>query len=192
MVNHIELLLAPSTTVHGVLVEVFGMGVLITGKSGIGKSETALELVMRGHRLIADDSVDIIRVEDELKGESPKLTRHFMEIRGLGIIDIERLFGVGAVKNSEFIDLVVELELWDEKREYDRVGLDEEFIEILGLEIPKVTIPVRPGRNLAMIIEVATRNNRQKRFGYNAAIALNDRIMKEIENRRAQKERKPE
>lgn len=190
IVNHIDLLLAPHTTIHGVLVEVYGMGVLITGKSGIGKSETALDLVMRGHRLIADDSVEIKRVEDDLKGESPELTRHFMEIRGIGILDIERLYGVGAVKHSEFVDLVVELELWDEKIEYDRIGLDEEYIEILDVKVPKVKIPVRPGRNIAMIVEVAARNNRQKKLGYNAAVVLNERIMKEIESRKNERERK--
>lgn len=183
LINHINFAIAPSTTVHGVLLEVYGIGVLITGVSGVGKSETALELLIRGHRLVSDDTVEIKRVEGQLRGQSPALTRHFMEIRGIGILDIERLYGVGAVKEYEFIDLIVELELWDENKIYDRIGLDEETSEILGVKIPKVTIPLRPGRNTAMIVEVAARNNRQKRLGYNAAQALNERIMKEIEKR---------
>lgn len=184
LINHINLVIAPSTTIHGVLLEVYGIGVLITGKSGVGKSETALELLMRGHRLVSDDTVEIKRVEEQLRGESPALTRHFMEIRGIGILDIERLYGVGAVKQYEFIDLIVELELWDENKVYDRIGLDEETTEILEVKVPKVTVPLRPGRNIAMIVEVAARNNRQKRLGYNAAQVLNERIMKEIEKRK--------
>jgi HPr kinase/phosphorylase len=184
LTNHINYAIAPSTTIHGVLLEVYGIGVLITGKSGVGKSETALELLMRGHRLVSDDTVEIKKVDEQLRGESPALTRHFMEIRGIGILDIERLYGVGAVKQYEFIDLIVELELWDEDKFYDRIGLDEETIEILDVKVPKVTIPLRPGRNIAMIVEVAARNNRQKRLGYNAAQALNERIMKEIEKRK--------
>ncbi len=184
LINHINFAIAPSTTIHGVLLEVYGIGVLITGKSGVGKSETALELLIRGHRLVSDDTVEIKKVEDRLRGESPDLTRHFMEIRGIGILDIERLYGVGAVKQFEYIDLIVELELWDENKFYDRIGLDEETVEILGVKVPKVTIPLRPGRNIAMIVEVAARNNRQKKLGYNAAHILNDRIMKEIEKRK--------
>ncbi len=184
LINHINFSIAPSTTMHGVLLEVYGIGVLITGKSGVGKSETALELLMRGHRLVSDDTVEIKRVDEQLRGESPALTRHFMEIRGIGILDIERLYGVGAVKQYEFIDLIVELEIWDENRFYDRIGLDEETIEILDVKIPRVTVPLRPGRNIAMIVEVAARNNRQKRLGYNAAQVLNERIMKEIEKRK--------
>lgn len=184
LINHINFSIAPSTTMHGVLLEVYGIGVLITGKSGVGKSETALELLMRGHRLVSDDTVEIKRMDEQLRGESPALTRHFMEIRGIGILDIERLYGVGAVKQYEFIDLIVELEIWDENRFYDRIGLDEETIEILDVKIPRVTVPLRPGRNIAMIVEVAARNNRQKRLGYNAAQVLNERIMKEIEKRK--------
>lgn len=184
LVDYIEIKLAPETTMHGVLMEVHGIGVLLTGKSGVGKSETALDLVYRGHRLIADDRVTIKKVEDYLRGESPKLTRYFMEIRGIGILDIERLYGIGAVKEYEYIDMIMELEDWDEETEYDRVGLDEERVEILGVNLPKVVIPVKPGRNVAMIIEVAARNNRQKRLGYNAAESLNNRIMMEIEKRR--------
>lgn len=184
LINHINFSIAPSTTIHGVLMEVYGIGVLITGKSGVGKSETALELLIRGHRLVSDDTVEIKKVEDRLRGESPALTRHFMEIRGIGILDIERLYGVGAVKQYEFIDLIVELELWDENKFYDRIGLDEETYQILDVKVPRVTIPLRPGRNTAMIVEVAARNNRQKKLGYNAAHVLNDRIMKEIEKRK--------
>lgn len=188
LVDFIEIQLAPETTMHGVLLEVHGIGVLLTGESGVGKSETALDLVFRGHRLISDDRVTIKKVEDYLRGESPKLTRYFMEIRGIGILDIERLYGIGAVKEYEYIDMVMELEKWDEEKEYDRIGLDEGNIEILGIKLPKVIIPVKPGRNIAMIIEVAARNNRQKRLGYNAAESLNDRIMKEIESRRKRNE----
>lgn len=184
LINYLDYNLAPEATVHGVLVEIYGMGVLIIGKSGVGKSETALELIKRGHRLVADDAVQIKKVDEGLRGDAPDLIRHFMEIRGIGIIDIERLFGVSAVKNYEFIDLVVELEYWDESKEYDRIGLDEDFIELLEIKIPKLVIPVRPGRNLAMIVEVAARNTRQKRLGYNAAVELNSKIIEEAEKRR--------
>ncbi|MBV1816540.1 HPr(Ser) kinase/phosphatase [Anaerosalibacter bizertensis] len=187
LINHLDYVLAPEITVHGVLVEVYGMGALLIGESGVGKSETALELIKRGHRLVADDTVEIKRVEDDIRGTAPELIRHFMEIRGIGIVDIERLYGVSAVKNWEFIDLVIELEFWDEEKEYDRIGLDEEYTEILGIKVPKLVIPVRPGRNTAMIVEVATRNNRQKMLGYNAAIALDNKVKKEIEKRRRER-----
>ncbi len=183
--NYLDDVLAPQMTMHGVLVEVYGMGILLVGKSGVGKSETALELIKRGHRLVADDSVIIKKIDEEmLQGTSPELIRHFMEIRGIGILDIERLYGVGAVKRWEAIDLVIELELWDEKKEYDRVGLDEEYIEILGSKVRKVTIPVKPGRNLAMIVEVAARNTRQKQFGYNAAEELDKKLKNELERKK--------
>lgn len=184
LINYLDYCLAPETTVHGVLLEVYGMGILLMGKSGVGKSETALELIKRGHRLVADDAVEIKKVESRLKGEAPDVIRHFMEIRGLGILDIERLYGVGAVKKNEFIDLIIELEFWDEKKEYDRVGLDEEYMELLDIKIPKLTIPVRPGRNLAMIVEVAARNTRQKKLGYNAAVELNNKIKEQMNERR--------
>lgn len=184
LVAHIGYTLAPSITMHGVFMEVYGIGVLLIGKSGVGKSETALDLIIKGHRLVADDSVEIKKVDDQLRGECPQLTRHFMEIRGIGILDIERLYGIGSVKPHEYIDLVVELEYWDEKKNYDRIGLDEESTLILGVKVPKVTIPVKPGRNVAMIVEVAARNNRQKRLGYNAAHVLNERVMKSIEERK--------
>ena len=183
-ISYIDLMLAPEVTLHGVLIEVYGMGVLIMGKSGVGKSETALDLVIRGHRLVSDDSVDIKKVEEGLRGEAPELTRHFMEIRGIGILDIERLYGVSAVKHFEYIDLVVELETWDAGKEYDRIGLDEEYMDILDVKVSKVTVPVRPGRNIGMIVEVAARNFRQKGLGYNAAEELNKRIRVNIENRK--------
>lgn len=184
MASYIELELAPETRIHGVFVEVYGVGVLITGKSGVGKSETALDLVTRGHRLISDDTVIIKDIEGKLMGKSPEITRHFMEIRGLGILDIERLYGVGSVKNYEYIDVVVELELWNEDTEYDRIGLDESFTKVLDLEIPTATIPVKPGRNVAMIVEVAVRNFRQKLLGYNAAEELNQRIKSNFKDKK--------
>ena len=188
LINYLDDVLAPEITVHGVLVEVYGMGILLMGKSGVGKSETALELIKRGHRLIADDVVEIKKVEDGIRGTSPELIRHFMEIRGIGIVDIERLYGVSAVKQWEFIDLVIELEFWDDKKEYDRIGLDEEYTEILGARVPKLVIPVRPGRNTAMIVEVAARNNRQKLLGYNAALALDEKVKENIKNRKKVRE----
>ncbi|TJX67628.1 HPr(Ser) kinase/phosphatase [Soehngenia saccharolytica] len=184
LVNLISLRLAPTITLHGVMMEVYGIGVLITGKSGVGKSETALDLITRGSRLIADDLVEIKRVDDTLRGSCPEIIRYFLEIRGIGIIDIERIYGIGAVKQFDYIDLVVHLEAWDEEKEYDRVGLEEEKIEILGIEVPRVVIPVKTGRNIAMIVEVAAKNNRQKRLGYNAAEALNERVKKKIEERK--------
>lgn len=184
LINYLDYVLAPETTVHGVLVEVYGMGILIMGESGVGKSETALELIKRGHRLVADDVVEIKKVEEGLRGEAPDLIRHFMEIRGIGILDIERLYGVGAIKSNEFIDLIIELEFWDKSKEYDRVGLDEDSVELLGVRVPKLLIPVRPGRNLAMIVEVAARNTRQKKLGYNAAVELNNKIKKQARVRK--------
>lgn len=184
LTNYIDFQLASEMRIHGVFVEVYGVGVLIRGKSGVGKSETALDLVIRGHRLISDDTVIIKKTDEGLIGKSPKITRHFMEIRGLGILDIERLYGVGSVKNDEYISMVIQLELWDEEKEYDRIGLDESFTEILGQKLSVATIPVRPGRNVAMIIEVAARNYRQKVLGYNAAEELNKRIEEEAEIRR--------
>lgn len=187
LVSYLGLKLAPTTSIHGVLLEVFGVGVLLTGKSGIGKSETALDLITRGCRLISDDVVEIKRVEDTLRGSCPELTRYFLEIRGIGILDIERLYGISAVKQYDYLDMVVELESWNPDKEYDRVGLEEETIEILGIKLPKVTIPVKPGRSIAMIVEVAAKNNRQKRLGYNAAEELNERVRKSIQERKANK-----
>ena len=162
--------LAPRTTMHGVLVEVHGEGVLLTGDSGIGKSETALELIKRGHKLIADDAVDIRRIgRDRLVGTAPELIRYYMELRGIGVVDVRHLYGVGAVKPEGAIDLVVNLEVWDDQKAYDRLGLISETQDILGVTVPSVTIPVRPGRNLAVILELAAMNNRQKKHGFNSA-----------------------
>jgi HPr kinase/phosphorylase len=157
------------------------------GESGIGKSETALELVKRGHRLVADDAVEIKKVTDNrLIGESPELIRHFMEIRGIGIIDIKSMYGVGSVINNKPLDIVIYLEFWDDSKEYDRLGLTEEHIEILGVKLPKIVIPVRPGRNLAIIVEVAARNWRLKRMGYNAAVELDNRLNALIQQNRGE------
>jgi HPr kinase/phosphorylase len=170
--------LAPRITRHGVLVEVYGEGVLILGDSGVGKSETAIELVKRGHRLIADDAVEIKRVSSKaLVGSAPDIIRHYAELRGIGIVDVCRLFGMGAVKDTEKIDMVINLEPWEQGKPYDRLGMDEETVEILGLKLPAMTIPVSPGRNLAIILEIAAMNNRQKRMGYNTAEEFNKRLM---------------
>ena len=165
--------MAPRVTMHGVLVEVYGEGLLITGDSGVGKSETALELIKRGHRLIADDAVIIRRTSREtLIGTAPPLIRYYKELRGIGVINARHIFGVGAVKPETNVDLVVNFELWDDNKAYDRLGLETEYTTILGVEMPCYTIPVRPGRNLAVILELAAMNNRQKKMGYNAAEAL--------------------
>lgn len=170
--------LAPMTQLHGVLVEVYGEGILLLGESGVGKSETAIELVKRGHRLVADDAVEIRRVSNKsLVGSAPKIIRHFIELRGIGIVDVRRLFGMGAVKDTENINLVINLENWQQGKSYDRLGLDEQKTTILGIEVPSMTIPIKPGRNLAMIVEVAAMNARQRKMGYNAAEELNERIM---------------
>ena len=162
--------LAPRITRHGVLVEVYGEGVLITGESGVGKSEAAIELIKRGHRLIADDAVEIRKISDNsLLGNSPSNIRHFIELRGIGIIDARRIFGMGAVKPSEKIDMVIQLEAWESTKAYDRLGLDNEYAKILDVKVPAITVPITPGRNLAVIVETAAMNNRQKKMGYNAA-----------------------
>ncbi len=169
--------LAPRTTRHAVLVDVYGTGILITGESGVGKSESALELIKRGHQLVADDTVDIMKVSKErLTGEAPETVRHFMEIRGIGIIDIRAMYGVGSVLLNKRIDMEIHLENWKEKKEYDRLGLSEEYTEIMGVRIPYLVIPVRPGRNLAIIIEVAARNFSLKKMGYSAAKELDRRL----------------
>ena len=173
--------LAPRVTRHGGLVEVYGEGLLLLGDSGVGKSETAIELVKRGHRLIADDAVEIKRVSEKtLVGSAPEMIRHYIELRGIGIVDVRRLFGMGAIKDTERIDLVIQLENWVEGKMYDRLGMEEEHVNILGLEIPSVTVPVRPGRNLAIILEIAAMNNRQKRMGYNTAAEFNRRLMQQM------------
>ena len=181
IVSFLNVELAPRITRHGVLVEVYGEGCLLIGDSGVGKSETAIELIKRGHRLIADDAVEIKRVSKRsLVGSSPENIRHFIELRGIGIINARRIFGIGAVKVSEKIDLVINLELWNSKKVYDRMGMENEYMEILGLELPVVTIPVKPGRNLAVIIEVAAMNFRQKKMGYNGAQELLQNLGMEI------------
>ncbi|RKD21817.1 HPr kinase/phosphorylase [Ammoniphilus oxalaticus] len=174
--------LAPVTTIHGVLVDVYGIGVLLMGGSGIGKSETALELVKRGHRLIADDAVEIRQTqENQLIGNAPELIQHLLEIRGLGIINVMTLFGAGAVRNFKRISLVIKMELWDQERHYERLGIDEETMKIMDTELPQITIPVRPGRNMAVICEVAAMNFRLKRMGYNAAVHFSRRLTDTIE-----------
>ena len=177
LIAFLNLTLAPRITRHGVLIEIYGEGVFITGESGVGKSETAIELVKRGHRLVADDAVEIRKVSNiSLVGSSPDNIRHFLELRGIGIINARRLFGIGAVKMTEKLDLVVELEQWNPEKIYDRMGVDTEFESLLGVKVPSLTIPVKPGRNLAVILEVAAMNNRQKKMGYNAAQELLNRL----------------
>ena len=184
VVNFLTRSLAPRETRHGVLLDVYGIGVLLAGSSGVGKSEAALELVKRGHQLVADDVVSICRVtEGRLTGEAPEMVRHLMEIRGIGIIDIRAMFGVGSVSVRKSIDLVIHLEKWIDGKEYERLGLNEEYTDILGVQVPYLTMPVRPGRNLAIIIEVAARNLSLKRFGYSAAEELEDRLNEMIRNR---------
>lgn len=174
--HELELQLAPRSNVHGELLEVFGVGVLIMGKSSVGKSETALDLVNRGHRLVADDMVDILAIDNKLSGQSPENIRHYMEIRGLGIVNVRRLYGTGSVKNQTNIDLVIELEHWKDNFEYDRLGLDDHYIELLDVKVPHIVVPVRAGRNLALIVEVAAMNQREKNFGYNAARVMTNNI----------------
>ncbi len=168
-------------TRHGVLVEVYGEGVLLLGDSGVGKSETAIELLKRGHRLIADDAVEIRRVSaTTLVGRAPEIIRHYVELRGIGIVDVRRLFGMGAVKETEKIDMVINLEAWQDGKMYDRLGLDEQTTDILGIKVPSIVLPVCPGRNLSVVIEVAAMNNRQKKMGYNTAAEFNKRLMESM------------
>jgi HPr kinase/phosphorylase len=179
--NFLERKLAPSATIHGVLVDIYGVGMLITGGSGIGKSETALELVKRSHRLVADDAVEIRQTSDgQLHGSAPELIRHLLEIRGLGIINVMTLFGAGAVRTMKRISVVIKLENWQADKQYDRLGLDEETTRIIDTDVPLVTVPVRPGRNLAVIIEVAAMNFRLKRMGYNAALQFTNKLTETI------------
>ena len=181
LIGSLNTYLAPRITRHGGLVEVYGEGLLLLGDSGVGKSETAIELVKRGHRLIADDAVEIKRVSDKtLVGSAPEIIRHYVELRGIGIVDVRRLFGMGAVKETEKINLVIQLENWVEGKVYDRLGMEEEKISILGIEVPSITVPVRPGRNLAIILEIAAMNNRQKRMGYNTAEEFNKKLMRQM------------
>ncbi|MCW1927553.1 HPr(Ser) kinase/phosphatase [Bhargavaea beijingensis] len=175
--DFLENRLAPMTAVHGVLLDIYGLGVLITGKSGIGKSEVALDLVKRGHRLVADDMVEIRQVaEDTLVGNPPELLRHLLEIRGLGIIDVQMLFGASAIRDFKRITLIIDLESWDPERTYDRLGLEEEKLKILDTELTRLTVPVRPGRNMSSIVEVAAMNHRMKQMGMNAAEQFSDRL----------------
>lgn len=181
LLNYLEDCLAPTITLHGVLMDIYGIGTLITGKSGIGKSETAIELIKRGHLLVADDAVEVKRIGHEyLVGCAPEITRHMLEVRGIGIIDAKSLFGVGAIKNKSNIHMVVELEEWDPDKTYDRLGIDERRREILGMKIEEMVIPVKPARNIAVIIEVAARNHRLKYMGYNAAKAFSERLTKHL------------
>ena len=182
LISFLNTQLAPRITRHGGFVEVYGEGLLLLGDSGIGKSETTIELLKRGHRLIADDAVEIKRVSDRtLVGSAPEMIRHYVELRGIGIVDVRRLFGMGAVKMTERINLVINLEPWVEGKMYDRLGMDEEYIDILGIKVPSITVPVRPGRNLAVVLEIAAMNNRQKRMGYNTAEEFNNRLLKQLE-----------
>ena len=169
LIDYLNRAMAPQIARHGVLMNIYGQGVLILGDSGIGKSETAIELLKRGHRLVADDAVEIRRISNNLVGTAPEIIRHYSEIRGVGVIDVQQLFGMGAVQFDTEIDLVIQLEQWVDGKFYDRLGLGEEKYEMLGVELPIVTIPVRPGRNLAGIVEIATMKNRQMKYGYNAA-----------------------
>lgn len=181
MTGFLEQRLAPTATIHGVLVDVYGIGMLITGSSGIGKSETALELVKRGHRLVADDAVEIIQTSDgHLYGSAPELIRYLLEIRGLGIINVMTLFGAGAIRTTKRIEMVIRLENWQQEKQYDRLGLDEEMTRIIDTDVPLVTVPVRPGRNLAVIVEVAAMNYRLKRMGYNAALQFTNKLTETI------------
>ncbi len=177
IIRWLKVQLAPSISIHGVLVDVYGEGVLIMGESGIGKSEAALELIRRGHRLVSDDAVDIRKVSERtLVGSAPDITRHFIELRGIGIVDVKNLYGVESVKDTQSIDLVIKLETWDRERQYDRIGLNEEYTEFLGNKVVCHSVPVRPGRNLAVIVEAAAVNHRQKKMGYSAAQELFNRV----------------
>ena len=181
LIAYLNVQLGPRMTRHGVLVEVYGEGILLLGDSGIGKSETAIELVKRGHRLIADDAVEIKRVSaTTLVGRAPEIIRHYVELRGVGIVDVRRLFGMGAVKETEKIDLVINLENWQDGKMYDRLGMEETTTDILGINVPMIVLPVCPGRNLSVVIEVAAMNNRQKRMGYNTAEEFNKRLMESM------------
>ena len=189
IIRWLNVKLAPMISVHGVLVDVFGEGLLITGESGIGKSEAALELIKRGHRLVTDDVVEIRKVSDEtLIGTAPDITKHFIELRGIGIVDVKSLFGVSSVKESQGIDLVIRLEEWDKDKDYDRLGLEEEYIEYLGNRVVCHNIPIRPGRNLSIICESAAINHRQKKMGYNAAQALYERVQKSLAEKREEED----
>ena len=179
LITYLKAALAPRVTRHGVLVEIYGEGILIIGDSGIGKSETAIELVKRGHRLVADDAVEIKKISSsELTGEAPDVLRHYIELRGIGVINVAKLFGMGAVKDSVGIDMIINIVPWHDGEVYDRLGLEQQYTDILGVKVPSITVPVTPGRNLAVIFEVAAMNNRQKRMGYNAAEEFTEQLNK--------------
>ena len=185
IIRWLKVELAPMISIHGVLVDVYGEGVLITGESGIGKSEAALELIKRGHRLVTDDVVEIHKVSDEtLIGSAPEVTKYFIELRGIGIIDVKALFGVESVKETQTIDMVIKLEDWNKDKEYDRLGMEEEYTEFLGNRVVCHSLPIRPGRNLAVIVESAAVNWRQKKMGYNAAKELYNRVQANLAKKR--------
>ncbi len=184
VIRWLKVQLAPTISIHGVLVDVYGEGVLIMGESGIGKSEAALELIKRGHRLVTDDVVEIHKVSEEtLIGTAPEITKHFIELRGIGIIDVKSLFGIESVKDTQAIDMVIKLEDWNKDTEYDRLGMEEEYTEFLGNKVICHALPVRPGRNLAVIVETAAVNYRQKKMGYNAAKELYNRVQRNLAKR---------
>ena len=183
IITYLRAALAPRITRHGVLMEVYGEGLLLIGDSGIGKSEAALELLKRGHRLIADDAVEIRKItETSLSGTAPELIRNYLELRGIGIINVAKLFGMGAIRSENEIDLVVNIVPWNAQEAYDRLGLEDQYMEILGVKVPRNTIPITPGRNLAVILEVAAMNNRQRKLGYNPAQEFTDQINRHFEN----------
>ena len=183
LIASLNVSLAERMTRHGVFVECYGEGILMLGDSGIGKSETAIELVKRGHRLIADDAVEIKKVSAKtLVGSAPELIRHYVELRGIGIVDVRRIFGMGAVKLTEKIDLIINLEVWQQGKFYERMGLDTEYTNLMGIDIPSITMPVKPGRNMAVIIEIAAMNNRQKKMGYNTAVEFNKKLMGQFDD----------
>lgn len=189
VIRWLKVQLAPTITIHGVLVDVYGEGVLIMGESGIGKSEAALELIKRGHRLVTDDVVEIRKVSDEtLIGTAPEITKHFIELRGIGIIDVKSLFGIESVKETQAIDMVIKLEDWNKDKEYDRLGMEEEYTEFLGNKVVCHSLPVRPGRNLSVIVEAAAVNYRQKKMGYNAAKELYNRVQRNLAKRREEED----
>lgn len=178
LIAYLHVQLAPQITRHGVLVEVYGEGILIMGDSGVGKSETAIELIKRGHRFIADDAVELRKVSAKaIVGSAPELIKYYIELRGIGIVDVRRLFGMGAVKETEKVDMIINLEQWVQGKMYDRLGLENEFTDIMGIKIPTTTIPVKPGRNLAVVLEIAAMNNRQKKMGYNTAEEFNKKLL---------------
>ena len=181
LISYLHVQLAPQITRHGVLVEVYGEGILITGDSGVGKSETAIELLKRGHRLIADDAVELRKVSSKtIVGSAPDIIRYYVELRGIGVVDVRRLFGMGSVKDTEKVDMIINLEPWVQGKMYDRMGLETEYTDIMGIMIPSTTIPVKPGRNLAVVLEIAAMNNRQKKMGYNTAEEFNKKLLESM------------